>query len=286
MPAFLQIDGTVTVLQPLTHVADSPDEGLIAQGNQWFHRKMKVYTAEGPVLVPVISGNSIRGIMRRLGAAAFLEMLGLDGDGIPPKLKHLLFAGGALEESRKGKRQPADPEASSTGPAIAPAELRRRIPLLSLLGCSYRQHMLQSKLIADFLVPCVDEIAELRRQPKPGIQSYEITGWLFYTRTNERGNEAPSKSNQMIYQMEYVIPGTVFLHGFTLIGTDDIETALFHHLLELLTAHGRLGGRIRQGHGAVRFDYNAQSRDAAPYTAYVKENKPAIVDFLQRTWNF
>ncbi|HUC92080.1 MAG TPA: RAMP superfamily CRISPR-associated protein [Paenibacillus sp.] len=284
MPVFLQIEGTVTVLQPLTHVADSPDDGLIAQGNQLFHRKMKVFTSEGPVLVPVISGNSIRGIMRRLGAAAFLEMVGLDGDGIPPKLKHLLFAGGSLEEGRKGRRQTADREISPTVPSIS--ELQRRIPLLSLLGCSYRQQMLQSKLIADFLVPCVDEIAELHKKPRPGIQSYEITGWLFYTRTDEHGNEAPRKSHQMIYRMEYVVPGTVFLHGFTLIGTDEIETALFFHLLELLTAHGRLGGKIRQGHGAVRFEYNAASRNAVPYMAYVKDNKPAIVDFLRRTWDF
>ncbi|MBP3966106.1 hypothetical protein [Paenibacillus lignilyticus] len=275
------IRGTVKSLQPIVHGADIPDEGIAAQGNEQFFRKMKVWYEGKAVHIPVISGNSIRGIMRRLGAQSFLEMLELDPERIGRKLHYLLYSGGSLETGAAKGRQKARQEPNR--PFVE--ELREHIPLASLMGCSYKRQLLHGKLITDFLVPIVDEVAELYGQPKPGIRAAEITDWMFYTR-QYRSDYPQSDRNQMIYKTEYIVPNMTFVHGFTLMGASRVETALFYHLLEELNRYGRVGGKVAQGHGKVEFRYTLQAdRSSEPYIRYIEKNKETIAAFLQSNWN-
>lgn len=285
MPSVYKINGTARSLQPIIHRSNTPDEGVLAQGNQSFHRKMKVFYEGKPVLIPVISGNSIRGIMRRLGGESFLEILQLDPNQIQPKLYYLLFSGGSLEEGGgKGKRKSSN-EGPSKPAKITMEELRRNIPLLSLFGCSYQNQILQGKVMVDFLIPFVDEVAELYGKPKPGIRAGEITDWLFYTRTDDLEKDDKPSGNQMIYTMEYILPGVEFIHSFTLMGTSQVETALFVHLLEQLRIFGHIGGKIAQGHGKVQFNYEVSSElGSTPYLDYIRDNRETILTFLQANW--
>lgn len=281
MTAIVTIQGTVKSLQPIVHGADIPDEGVAAQGNERYHRKMKVWYEGKAVHIPVISGNSIRGIMRRLGAQSYLEMLELDSEQINRKLHYLLYSGGSLEAGATKGRQKATEEPRR--PFME--ELRELIPLASLMGCSYKRQMLHGKLIADFLVPVVDEVAELYGQPKPGIRAAEITDWLFYTR-QDQSDEPKTERNQMIYKTEYIVPNITFMHAFTLIGTSSVETALFYHLLEELNQYGRVGGKAAQGHGKVEFHYSLQANHSAePYIRYIEKNKKSIHAFLHSNWS-
>ncbi|SEN04900.1 hypothetical protein [Paenibacillus sp. OV219] len=281
MSAIVTIQGTVKSLQPIVHGADMPDEGVAAQGNERFHRKMKVWYEGKAVHIPVISGNSIRGIMRRLGAQTYLEMLELDPDRIGRKLHYLLFSGGSLETGAAKGRQKEKKEVNR--PFVE--DLREHIPLASLMGCSFKRQLISGKLIADFLVPIVDEVAELYGQPKPGIRAAEITDWLFYTRQDH--SDAPkTERNQMIYKTEYIVPNMTFMHAFTLMGASSVETALFYHLLEELNRYGRVGGKIAQGHGKVEFHYSLEAnRSADPYISYIEKNKNKILAFLQSNWS-
>ncbi|WP_308633949.1 hypothetical protein [Paenibacillus silvisoli] len=275
------IRGTVKSLQPIVHSADMPDEGIAAQGNERFHRKMKVWYEGKAVHIPVISGNSIRGIMRRLGAQSFLEMLELNPERIERKLHYLLYSGGSLEAgSAKGRNKSKQ---EPHGPSIE--ELREHIPLVSLMGCSYKRQLIQGKMLTDFLVPIVDEVAELYGQPKPGIRAAEITDWLFYTR-QDHSDQPATERNQMIYKTEYILPNVTFMHEFTLLGANQVETALFYHLLEELNRYGRVGGKAAQGHGKVEFRYALNvAHSAAPYISYIGNNKQAILAFLQSNWS-
>jgi hypothetical protein len=283
MPVVLKIEGTVRSIQPLIHSANTADEGVPAQGNQVFHRKMKVFYEGVPVFIPVISGNSIRGIIRRLGAESFLKSLKLDPYNINRKLYYMLFSGGALEAGEgRGKQKAKKAET----PAITAEELRRYIPLASLLGCSFQRQILQGKVLVDFLVPYVDEIAELYGKPKPGIRAREITDWLFYTRRDDLAHSDKEATNQMIYQLEYIVPNIEFLHSFTLIGANEVETALFFHLMDELNRFGRIGGRIAQGHGQVQFNYPLRKEHSAePYFQFIEMNREAILTLLKTHWN-
>ncbi|AZN40343.1 hypothetical protein [Paenibacillus albus] len=281
MPAIVTIKGTVKSLQPIVHGADMPDEGVAAQGNERFHRKMKVWYEGKAVHIPVISGNSIRGIMRRLGAQSYLEMLELDPERIGRKLRYLLFSGGSLEAGAAKGRQKEKQEAHRT----FIEDLREYIPLASLMGCSFKRQLISGKLITDFLVPLVDEVAELYGQPKPGISAAEITDWLFYTR-QDHSEEPRTERNQMIYKTEYIVPNMTFMHAFTLVGANRVETALFYHLLEELNRYGRVGGKVAQGHGKVEYHYSLQAdHTIEPYISYIEENREKITDFLQSNWS-
>lgn len=281
MHAVVKICGTVKSVQPLIHGSNVPDEGVPAQGNQVFHRKMKVLYEGNPVLIPVISGNSIRGMMRRLGAQSFLKSLHLDPQKISRKLYYLLFSGGSLEAGEgKGKNKAAKAKTVQ----LVSEELRKYIPLASLFGCSFHKQILQGKVLVDFLVPYVDETAALYGKPKPGIRSSHITDWLFYTRQDDP--EQKEKTSQMIYQFEYVMPNVEFFHSFTLMGADDVETALFFHLLDELNKYGRIGGKIAQGHGKVYFHYSLnENYSAEPYFRFIAENKEEIIHFLHTYWD-
>lgn len=285
MVSVLKINGTVRSVQPIIHGSNTSDEGVIAQGNQLFHRKMKVYYEGRPVLIPVVSGNSIRGLMRRLGGKSFLKQLDLDQARISPKWHYLLFSGGSLEEGGgKGKRR-SNNDGPSKAARITMEELRKKIPLVSLFGCSYQNQILQGKVIVDFLIPYVDEIAELYGKPKPGIRAGEITDWLFYTRQDDLEQEEKTFDHQMIYKVEYIIPGIEFIHSFTLMGTNQVETALFLHLLDELRSFGHIGGKIAQGHGTAEFNYAVSgSLSSEPYFDYIRNNRETISQFLQAHW--
>jgi hypothetical protein len=278
MPGMLTVQGTVKALQPIIHSANMPDEGMPAMGNQKFHRKMKVWYEGHAVQVPVISGNSIRGIMRRLGADAFLELLELDPNRIDRKLHYLLYSGGALEGgAAKGR-----PKKVKAGSEYSISSLREYIPLVSLMGGSFYSDLVQGKLIADFLIPYVDEVAELYGKPKPGIRAAEITDWLFYTRQDKASSSTGEPGSQMIYRAEYIMPGVQFIHSFTLTGANEVETALFYHLVFELNRWGRVGGRTAQGHGKVQFDYLLDtSHSPSPYFEYIHGRKSSILAFMK-----
>ncbi|KIL36972.1 hypothetical protein SD71_04540 [Cohnella kolymensis] len=283
MPAMIRIEGTIKALQPIIHSANTSDPGLLPRDNVRAHRKMKVNYEGIPVTVPVISGNSIRGILRRLGAEWLIRQLGLAPDHLSPKLYYLLFAGGALEKGDKKGRPKAGVNESSAIRPTALQELRKNLPLLSLLGCAYQVNMMESKLKVDFAVPYVDEVASLYGKPAPGKTANQITEWIHYSRMDQHDTEGTS--NRMIFQYEYIVPGTEFIHGFTLIGTSELENSLFSHLLELFSGYGFLGGRSAQGHGKVCMNYASDhSTVPAMYVTHVQEHKTDIIEFMRTLW--
>lgn len=270
MKHHLQITGNVKTLSPLTHGTDIPDEGVKATRNTLFHRKMKVFYKGEPVLVPVVSGNSIRGIMRRLGADSFLELIGLHASDIDAKLHYLLYSGGGLEKSKK------HPEIE---------ELQRYIPLISLMGASIGNMVIPGKVDVDFLIPHVNETAPLFNQEEPGITVEQIKGWLQYSRNDDLHFFEDEKPNQMIYRMEYIAPNVDLRGSFSLKGTTELETSLFVHLLNRLRNHGHLGGKNSRGHGKVAFDFDVpQNLSEEGYIDYVSSHKEAILDFLRSNW--
>lgn len=282
MPAVIRIEGTVRSLTPIIHLANIADEGVPAQGNQRFHRKMKVWYEGSTALVPVISGNSIRGILRRLGAEFYLQKLGLDSETINRKLYYLLFSGGALEAGEGRGKQKAN---KAETPSVTPEELRRHIPVASLFGCAFQRQILQGKVLVDFLVPYVDEIAELYGKPKSGIRAHQVTDWMFYTRQDDLEHSDKEATTQMIYQLEYVIPNVEFFHSYTVVGANEVETALLVHLVDELNRFGRIGGKIAQGHGMVQFHYElSEQLSPEPYLAFIEKNREAIVTFLKTYW--
>lgn len=288
----LVIEGYITSLSPITQGSPFRDEGAREEhSNYTYHRKMKVFYNGEMVEVPIVSANSVRGIMRRLGALSFLELLGIDKDQLEAqdkKLFYLLFSGGGLEkqESKSQEEKKADKELFKS----ATEKLREYIPLVSLLGCSFGQPI-QGKLIVDNLVPIVKETAELLGE-KAEVSARDIMGWMHYTRRDDtqidfdKIGDKTEDHQQMIYNVQYIGANVKFKHGFALVNANEVETALFYHLLKRFMEIGSIGGQSSRGHGKIACEYNMSEKetDDTAYLNYVKENKDAILDFISTHW--
>ncbi|EKT79054.1 hypothetical protein WSS_A29229 [Rhodococcus opacus M213] len=106
----------MTARSPISHRGE-----LI--GTTAIGRRMKVLQPAGSVeLVPVISGNSFRGVLRRIGEELLRDVLGYEGQ-LPLAVAHTLRNGGAIVKTQ------AEP---ITGRRLH--QLRELIPQLSVFG--------------------------------------------------------------------------------------------------------------------------------------------------------
>jgi hypothetical protein len=108
-----RITGILTALSPVFH------GGSEKTGNVVLLNRLKFLVNGRPTDVPIISGNQVRGRLRRLLSRDFLELAGYQLDLSQrkhQKLYHTLFAGGvltAVEEEESGVRRPKPEEQNS-----------------------------------------------------------------------------------------------------------------------------------------------------------------------------
>ncbi len=106
----------MTARSPISHRGE-----LI--GTTAIGRRMKILQPDGSVeLVPVISGNSFRGVLRRIGEELLRDVLGYEGQ-LPLAVAHTLRNGGAIVKTQ------AEP---ITGRRLH--QLRELVPQLSVFG--------------------------------------------------------------------------------------------------------------------------------------------------------
>lgn len=249
------IEGIVTALSSITHNGGERN-GTVTQ-----FRREKMIGLNGKVVnVPIISGNSIRGQLRDIGAQQVLtkdngEKIQLDAASF-----NLMFSGGTLE---------------STGDALLDLEkvrqIRQDIPILSLLGGSVGSVMLPGKVDIGKLLPITREtshlIPEKYWQGEELRSCYEITQVEMNTRKDDAKNEIlreymtdAAKSGdkiktQMMYEVESIVAGTKFYWKVCLRDTTDVETGAFLSILnEWSKRASQVGGNGRVGHGAIRLE--------------------------------
>ena len=150
--------------------------------------------------VTLVSGNSIRGIWRRIGAEHLLNTIGMTQEECKVDLYHKLFTGGSLNSS------------SDDIQVTFRREVRAKVPFMSIFGTALDSFILKGKLICGFMYPVCRQTTKYT-----GIESekdvYEFISSEFYTRRDdyeEQQDEVIDKSNQMIYDGEVLIAGTKF----------------------------------------------------------------------------
>lgn len=281
----------MTTMQPICHLTDresllelSKDEQYIAarkelgrkEGTLKLINKQLVLTKDGIKEVPVISGNAIRGIWRRLAARELLELLEIET--IPKKLKYLLYVGGGLSE--KGKGNPLKEFEFKN-------KLRKNIPMLSLFGCSIGTGMLEGKLKTGFVYPVVKEtyrILGLEEVDDETISAKDIIGEAMGTRLDnidltKEEYEKEKSSVQMIYHHQYMAPGVKLMQDITILKPNDIEVSCFISILEKFKEYPYIGGMISKGFGRVKID-KMPEESSEQYIDYIKENKQDIKKYL------
>ena len=276
-------EGTMTALTSVSHIGET--HGINAK-----LRREKVVQADGSVEeVPIISGNSLRGILRDRGMLHMLKCLGYGVNETTGKVNGLslaafyfLFSGGALEK------------VGSRGLDIDEArKWRDLIPLVAIFGGAMGNQIMPGKAKIGKAIPICRETAHLlpSRFVETGIQLsiWDMCQEEAYTRRDDEKNEnlrqliAPGvralleakastqreraksgddvagetgQKQQMRYFVETLAAGTRLFWDITMDDVTDLEFEAFCVTLAEFSRFPYIGGKSGVGHGKVeiRFD--------------------------------
>lgn len=263
--------GTLQAVSSIAH--DGERRGTVS-----LLRRERFATPEGEfVHVPVISGNALRGALRRTACDLFVDALELEGDLSLPAAQLLRGGGGALHKSSK---------APLTGSRLA--RLRQLVPPVAVFGGTVGSRTLSGALQVGKVVPHLVETAHLLA-PTPAVDIasttslrdvFTATQLETYTRVEDTEavlsvsavpvrpdgsleartvlEEAPAAAGgagQMLFRVETFPAGTRFDVWLQLLRADPIASDFTREVVQAFTAGGRLGGRRGIGHGRFTADW-------------------------------
>lgn len=312
-----RIAGTAVALTPISHGEISP-EGV--ETNIIRFRRLPVLSKlpSGDIAenrVPVISGNAVRGLGRRLLFDTMVDALGgrqkleeyLPSDAKNKKLIwYFLRVGGTTEKGVK--IQSTDYKTY--------IEMQEKIPTLALLGGNFQGHQFESSCRIGFMVALTEETKVFFREIMQGTES---AGWklieetaeeifgdkafpycsvysenigniytgrsckeIRYTRMREPGIEEGLKEGS-IYGIEVMPAGTMFGQLSVLCSDDEPVKLAFKAMLALIQRRGILGGMCSKGHGMVKIRYSDidPDRDIKAFTEYCQDHENEIKEAVK-----
>lgn len=278
-----EFQGAMTALTSISHIGDS-------YGTNSKLRREKVIQPDGTVEeVPIISGNSLRGILRDRGMLHMCRVLGYgvddetgEVDGLSLPAFYFLFSGGALTKS--GRRALDIEEAR---------RWREMIPLVSLFGGAMGNRILPGAAKIGKAIPICQETAHLI--PDDYCDSQMESIWDMcqeesYTRTDDEKNEKlrqlispdvrglleaeaqeqqsllgtdkdvvkeTGQSQQMRYHVETIAAGTRLFWEVTLDDVTDLQFEAFCTALAEFSRFPYIGGKSGVGHGKVSIEFDS-----------------------------
>ena len=230
-----------TAKSPITHGEFSDG---VDTGNIMLFRRLPVVGKDGSIYsIPAVSGNALRGAMRRLLTRELFDALYFRHD----KLYLALANGGALEKTLDQYIRPEKVR-----------ETRALLPILSAFGSALYTYMLPGVLNMGFaMLQC----SELGTGDK---LSSELVADVGMTRHLDRTEADTGDAKPMPYVVETVIPGARFDCEFAFLDSaTDIDKATVFHGLNLLRS---VGGKAASGFGFIEL---SERFDDTAYLAYL-----------------
>lgn len=239
-------DVDITATTSIVHRDDTRNNSSIES----LFRREKVLTPAGEVaVVPIISGNAWRGILRRTGETLLAEVLDYEGQ-LTPAAAHLLRNGGFL---RKSTRE-MTPEQER--------ELKTLVPLIGLFGGAANARVMSGKLVVSKVVPVTADTLHLLLTAPPGAavprSVHTILGQESTSHSNDLSDTNPTVDGEagdgfspIRLDTETLIAGTRLSGQIRLTHATSVEYALLADILEHFSTHGHLGGRAAAGHGRI-----------------------------------
>lgn len=254
--------GTLTAASEIHHGGDEQT------GNVRMLRTVKTWSEDDGRVVhlPVITGNAIRGVLRRKLMEDMLERI--DYGPMSPKLHHALYTGGILESTSEG---------SGALDLAARRKLADTIPPLALLGTAVLNDMVPGQLKVDFARPFCRETASLLAKAGYDDPRMRTNARAFrdFTFTTRRDDLREGVSHQMIVTFEYFAAGTAFAHAFHLKHPTPILQSCVGAMLEVWEADPVIGGKAAGGFGQLILDY-ADAPDPTLYYDYLESSGDVI----------
>jgi len=237
----------------------------ITRGTTTLFRRETVIQPDGrAVEVPILSGNSFRGRLRRIGEELLRDTLHYEGQ-LTLATAHALRGGGSL--------------AKTSGEPLSGRrlhELRALIPHVGVFGCAAGGRIIDGCLQVGKVVPHLQETAHILTAPRSGLTSFSTAQIETYMRHDDIDTHAftdvtthrvdvdttghphleqlpaDTDSQLMQFHVETLPAGTELSSWLRLERATDLEVAFFTDVLAAFTTAGRLGGRAAIGHGHVR----------------------------------
>lgn len=264
------IEGTVTALTPIFH------GGNEKTGSTPVLRTIMVYVdGVGEVPIPYLSGNGIRGKLRRLIMVDFLDSVGYTITNA--KLHHALFSGGVLKSTEE-----------NTGliDLSFRKKIRELVPPVAVFGCAVGNQMIQGILTVEHMWPICKEYStylpqKYRSDPRASMPVRTFTDESFITRRDDlrADRREDEQAVQMKIDYECFVPGTKFYHRFVLLLPDELQRSCVGRVLDLFEMLPYVGGRSASGDGKVMLNYDNRPK-ADLYLEFIKEKRDEIVQLL------
>jgi CRISPR type IV-associated protein Csf2 len=277
--------GTVTALSSISHIG--PDAG--GQTTTSYLRREKFVQPDGTVeLIPTISGNGMRGMLRDRGMWHMCRALGYGVDpatgevlGLSLPAFHFLFSGGTLT-SVAGRGLDID----------TARRVRELIPLVGVFGGAMGNQIMEGKLRCGKLIPICQETAHLLPEwCFEGVVTsiFDVTQQEAFTRKDDEHNEhlrqliAPDvrglleakaaakrevrgtseekpddevgQHQQMRYWVETLAAGTRLFWELALEDVTDVEYDAFWTAMAEWARAPYIGGKSGTGHGKVKVNF-------------------------------
>jgi CRISPR/Cas system CSM-associated protein Csm3 (group 7 of RAMP superfamily) len=270
------VKGVLTALSPIFH-GGSEKTGAVVLLN-----RLKFIVDGRPTDVPIVSANQVRGRLRRLLTADFLELVDYKmdlGQKSYQKLYHTLFAGGVLEA--------VEEESES---AVVDLNLKFKVVKyvlpLRLFGCSYANQMIEGRVLVGHMLPVCKELRDYIGVDSD-ISFYQLIARAFQTRRDElriTRTEGEEQAVQALIEYECFAPGTRFYHEIRLETTKDeelLDLSTLYRAVELWRENPFVGGKSSVGFGKLRIEYEwPKPVSSRPYLEYVEKNRDEIVKVL------
>lgn len=272
-------DGYFDALSPIQHGGDEKTGStpVLRALTHWDpEAEPRAPGAPGPgahVRLPFISGNAIRGVLRRLVMRDLVERVGFRVRA--PKLHHALYSGGNLESSD---------EASGAIDLAFRQWVREVLPPLALFGTALGNQMVPGCLIVSHARPFCREyrayLGDYADDPRAQHSVRTFTDVAFASRRDdlraERG--ADEQAQQMLVEFEAFVPGTRFLHSFVLKYANPLERACLDHALLLWAEQPWIGGKSGSGYGEVALYYPPPAPEL--YEEYLTRERTRVAEAL------
>lgn len=217
-------------------------------------RREKILQSDGSAaLVPIVSGNSFRGSLRRIGEELLRDALGYEGL-LRLSAAHTLRNGGSLTkvtgEPLSGQRL---------------HRLRELNPQISVFGGSGGGRMIDGCLRVGKVIPHVLETDHLMVRPAVGrsiLSHFDTMALERYSRFDDstdhdfpeviRTEEGHADGTALMrYEIETLPAGTRFESFLRLDRASDLDISFFSDVVATFLDSGTIGGRTAIGHGLV-----------------------------------
>jgi hypothetical protein len=214
-------------------------------------RREKVLSPDGQLTqVPIISGSSFRGALRRIGESLTAEALGYEDVELPVPAAHLLSNGGRL--------------AKSASPLTDEDERRLKalLPQIAVFGGAGSGRIMSGLLAVGKVLPEVVELEHIlprppRATPLPAVRTLAEEGFSHLDDHRRCGGGAPGPDSSDKtsplgrFGVETLPAGTRLQTWVRITNATDLQVAFLSEILAVFATRGHLGGRIAAGHGSI-----------------------------------